>query len=108
MFWPKAANKYWPKPPLRRYQTKVKAMGARNPATRGILFLSQSFHSLLKSKKINQKTKITGKSKAAGTLKRVAIEKRSPAKNKFLVLIVFVKRIKNAAMVGPIIKTSAL
>src|SRR3989304_7374738 len=108
MLWPKAATRYWLKPPLIKYQIKVRAIGDKNPTISGMLFLNQSFQSLLKSRKISQKTKITGKSKAAGTLKRVATEKRSPAQKRFLVFKVFVKRIKKAAMVGPTIKTSAL
>src|SRR5258708_2575084 len=50
---------------------------------------------------------ITGRDAPPGTLKRVAIEKNIPAKNIFLYVGEF-NKIKKAAIVGPIIKSSAL
>src|SRR3989339_962351 len=51
---------------------------------------------------------MTGRSKAAGTLKRVARPKRVPERKMFLKSSFLVKRITKAAMIGPIIKISAL
>ncbi|MDO8452834.1 MAG: hypothetical protein Q7S79_03730, partial [bacterium] len=82
--------------------------GVRNPENKTREFLTRvKIFPHRKKANVAQKKTIANISNAAGTLKSVDIEKKKPAKKIFFIVKFLVKRRRNPAIVGPIIKISA-